>query len=84
MKTRNILAVAALGGLLAAAGCKGNRENAADTTGTAAMGDTAGMSAGSMDTTPPPAGTMTDSTGMTTGSTMTDSTGATMGDTIKR
>jgi hypothetical protein len=82
MKMRNILALAVFGSLLAAAGCKGNNENAADSTGTSAMGDTAGMSGGTMGTTEAPTGAMTDSTGMTTG-TMTDSA-TSMGDTIKR
>ena len=85
MNMRNFLAFAALSGLLVAAGCKGNSNNAADTTGTAAMSDTTGMGAvgttgntGTM----APTGTMTDTTGMSAGS-MSDST-RTMGDTIKR
>ena len=85
MKTRNFLAIAAFGGLLVAAGCKGKDEYGADSTGTAAMGDTTGMGAAGTTGntgTMAPTGTITDSTGMTTG-TMTDST-STMGDTIKR
>lgn len=79
MKTRNILALAAFGGLLVAAGCKGKDNYSADTAGTAAMTDTMGMGApttGAM-------GTMTDSTGMTTGA-MTDSTPMTSGDTTTK
>jgi hypothetical protein len=79
MKMRNLLALAAFGGLLVAAGCKGKTDNAADTSGTAAMGDTTGMGTGSM---APTGTTMVDSTGMTTGA-YTD-TSSTMGDTIKR
>ena len=67
MKPRNLLALTAFGGLLVAAGCKGKTDNAADTSGTAAMGDTTAMgtagTTGTMGTT----GSMTDSTGMTAG-----------------
>ena len=86
MNTRNLLALAAFGGLLVAAGCKGNKDNAADTTGTAAMGDTTGMGAagttGSTGTMGP-TGTMVDSTGMTTGA-MTDSGPRSSGDTTTK
>lgn len=85
MKTRNLIALAAFGGLLVAAGCSKKDNAAADSTGTSAMTDTgmgAGAAAGttgSMGTT----GTMTDSTGATTGTTDSTRTG-TYGDTIKR
>jgi hypothetical protein len=77
MKTRNIIALAAFGGLLAAAACKGKNEYGADSTGTAAMSDTTGMSAGTT-------GTMTDSTGMTTGTSTTDSVPYSSGDTTTK
>jgi len=83
MKTRNFLALAAFGGLLVAAGCKGKDENAADTTGTAAMSDTTGMGAAGTSGSMGPTGTMTDSTGMTTGA-MTDSGPMTSGDTTTK
>ena len=81
MNTRKFLALAAFGGLLVAAGCSGNKDNATDSAGTSAMTDTTGM--GSMGTT----GTMMDSTGATTGTTgtMTDSAAVPMtGDTTTR
>ena len=83
MNTRNLIALATFGGLMVAAGCTKNDNNAVDTAGTAAMADTGmGTSTGTMGTTGT-TGTMTDTTGATTG-TMADTTASNSGDTIKR
>ncbi|MGE5749166.1 MAG: hypothetical protein ACM31F_04360 [Gemmatimonas sp.] len=74
MNTRNLLTIAAFGGLLVAAGCKDKDDKAEDSAGTAAMTDTTTMApapAVSTDTTAAPTTTDTTKTG-------------TYGDTIKR
>lgn len=76
MKTRNILALAAFGGLLVAAGCK-DKDDAKEDSARSAMTDTTTMAPA-----PAPAVT-TDSTAGTTMPTDTTKTG-TYGDTIKR
>lgn len=76
MNTRNLLTIAAFGGLLVAAGCKDKDDKAEDSAGTAAMTDTMSMGAPSATTTTPP-----DTTAPAT--TDTTKTG-TYGDTIKR
>ena len=83
LNTRILLALAAFGGLLVAAGCKGKDEAATDTSGTAAMSDTTGMGTVGTSGAMAPTGTMTDSTGMTTGA-MTDSGPRSSGDTTTK
>ena len=82
MNTRILLALAAFGGLLVAAGCKGKDEAATDTSGTAAMSDTTGMGTVGTSGAMAPTGTMTDSTGMT--GAMTDSGPRSSGDTTTK
>ena len=83
MKTRNLIALAAFGGLLVAAGCTKKDEAAVDTTGTAAMTDT-GMGAGAATGATGTTGTMTDSTGATTGTMMDTTAGRASGDTTTK
>jgi hypothetical protein len=76
MNTRNLLTIAAFGGLLVAAGCKDKDDKAEDSAGTAAMTDTTSMAAPSATTTMPADTTAAPKTDTT-------KTGA-YGDTIKR